>query len=387
MKIYFYLGVGLIITLIVGLFGYGVYLNNRGENEITERMANHHLPLSCITVKERELMPIVELDLVNLYSGNMTDVVTLENGRIVQEFVEKNAHVTEGTALFQVVDEEIPLKIRQADSDIIEAQAQLVKAQNSYNRYRQLMDYNAISMEKFDEAEALYKAAQARLSNYEAQRDQLLARQSRQMIRAPIDGEVLNIYHKAGSYVKAGTAVALVGDFSSLSFSATMNDTFTKKLYVGREFKLTIGGNEGIHKPYGANFSPGNQGDEQVFNVKVEKITPALGETAAMRQVIWQIDNSVGLLEPGAYSKITLHSSLPHKCLAVPVGAFVNENRNQVAVVDSDGRLAIRYVETGVTDGKYIEIRRGLTAGDIVITSDTEGIDEGTQVEIVLEDN
>ena len=146
MKIYFYLGVGLIITLIVGLFGYGVYLNNRGENEITERMANHHLPLSCITVKERELMPIVELDLVNLYSGNMTDVVALENGRIVQEFVEKNAHVSEGTALFQVVDEEIPLKIRQADSDIIEAQAQLVKAQNSYNRYRQLMDYNAISM-------------------------------------------------------------------------------------------------------------------------------------------------------------------------------------------------------------------------------------------------
>ena len=52
-----------------------------------------------------------------------------------------------------------------------------------------------------------------------------------------------------------------------------------------------------------------------------------------------------------------------------------------------DGRLAIRNVETGITDGKYIEVKSGLQAGDIVITSDTEGIEEGTQIDIVLEDN
>ena len=92
MKIYFYLGVGIIITLIVTLFGYSVYLNNRGENDIIERMANQHLPLTGTTVQERDLMPIVELELVNLYSNKMTDVVALENGRVVRAFVEKNGH-------------------------------------------------------------------------------------------------------------------------------------------------------------------------------------------------------------------------------------------------------------------------------------------------------
>ena len=387
MKIYFYLGVGIIITLIVTLFGYSVYLNNRGENQIAERMSNHHLPLTGVKVQERSLMPVVELDLVNLYSKDMTDVMALENGRVIQLFVEKNSQVAKGSPIIELVDEDIPLKIRQADSDIFEAEAQLVKARNTYNRYSQLLESSAISLEKFDEAEAAYKAAQARLANYEAQREQLLVRQSREIINSPIDGEILSLYQTVGAYVKAGTPVALVGDFSHLNFTSTLKDIYTKHLYVGREFDLTIREGEGLQKSYGAKISSGNLGDDQVFRAKVEKITPDLSEPASIRQVVWSIDNRVGLLEPGAYSKLCLQSNLPHKCLTVPVGAFINENKTQVAVMDEDGRLAIRSVEIGVTDGKYVEVKSGLQAGDIVITSDTEGIEEGTQIDIVLEDN
>lgn len=387
MKIYFYLGVGIIITLIVTLFGYSVYLNNRGENQIAERMSNHHLPLTGVKVQERSLMPVVELDLVNLYSKDMTDVMALENGRVIQLFVEKNSQVAKGSPIIELVDEDIPLKIRQADSDIFEAEAQLVKARNTYNRYSQLLASSAISLEKFDEAEAAYKAAQARLANYEAQREQLLVRQSREIINSPIDGEILSLYQTVGAYVKAGTPVALVGDFSHLNFTSTLKDIYTKHLYVGREFDLTIREGEGLQKSYGAKISSGNLGEDQVFRAKVEKITPDLSEPASIRQVVWSIDNRVGLLEPGAYSKLCLQSNLPHKCLTVPVGAFINENKTQVAVMDEDGRLAIRSVEIGVTDGKYVEVKSGLQAGDIVITSDTEGIEEGTQIDIVLEDN
>ncbi|MBE6105648.1 efflux RND transporter periplasmic adaptor subunit [Anaerovibrio lipolyticus] len=386
MKIYFYLGVGIIITLIVTLFGYSAYLNSRGENQIAERMSNHHLPLTGVKVQERTLMPVVELDLVNLYSNDMTDVVALESGRVIQLFVEKNSHVDRGNPIIKLLDEDIPLKIRQTDSDIFEAEAQLVKARNTYNRYSQLLENNAISLERFDEAEAAYKAAQARLANFEAQREQLLIRQSREIINSPIDGEVLNLYQTVGAYVKAGTPVALVGDFSNLNFTSSLKDIYTKRLYVGREFDLTVREGEGLQKSYGANFSSGNLGENQVFRARVEKITPDLSEPASIRQVVWSVDNRVGLLEPGAYSKICLHSNLSHKCLSVPVDAFINENKTQVAVM-VDGRLAIRNVETGITDGKYIEVKSGLQAGDIVITSDTEGIEEGTQIDIVLEDN
>ena len=74
MKNYFYLGIGIIITLIVGLLGYGVYMNQRGENEIAQRMENLRLPLTGTEVREREITPMAELELANLYCDDMIGV-------------------------------------------------------------------------------------------------------------------------------------------------------------------------------------------------------------------------------------------------------------------------------------------------------------------------
>lgn len=393
MKTYFYLGVGIIIMVIVGLLGYGVYLNQRGENEIEQRMENLRLPLNGAVVQEREIQPYVELELANFYCDDMADVIARENGRITQVFVEKHGMVTAGKPILQLVDEDIPLKIKQADSDIMEAEAQLLKARNSYNRYSQLVEYHAISLEKYDEAAAAYKAAQARMDNLTAQREQLLMRQSRQMVLSSIDGEVLRLYQSEGAYVTAGTPVALVGDFSKLYFTSPVVDEQAKRMVIGQPVSLTIDagtsvlGGEALPKPYGANYSVGNMGEDQIFSAMVIKITPDLAEPATVRQVIWQVDNRVGLLEPGTYRKVRLHANAARKCLAVPVAAFTDESHERVAVVESDGCLGFRDVKTGITNGTYIEIISGLQAGDIVITSDTEGVTAGTEVELTLEEN
>ena len=394
MKIYFYLGMGIIITLIVGLLGYGVYLNHRGESEIEQRMESLRLPLNGAVVQERDIQPYVELELVNLYCDDMTDVIARENGRITQVFVEKHGTVTAGKPIMQLTDEDIPLKIRQADSDILEAEAQLVKTRNSFNRYSQLVESNAISLEKYDEAAAAYKAAQARLANYEAQREQLQVRQSRQVVLSSIDGEVMRLYQGEGAYVTAGTPVALVGDFSKLYFSAPVVDEEAKRMEIGRPVDMNIAGGatavlggEALPKSYGANYAAGNLGEDQIFTASVVKITPGLDEPATVRQVVWQVDNSVGLLEPGAYRKLRLYAGVPHRCLAVPAAAFTDESHERVAVVEADGRLGFREVKTGVTNGTYIEIISGLQAGDIVITSDTEGVTAGTEIELTLEDD
>lgn len=394
MKNYFYLGVVIIITLIVVLLGYGVYINHRGENEIVQRMGNLRLPLTGTTVQEREINPMAELELVNLYSNDMTDIIAQENGRVTHVLVENHSNVTAGQPIMQLMDEDVALKLKQADSDILAAEAQLLRARNSYNRYKQLIEMHAISAEKYDEAEADYKAAQARLANVETQKEQLLVRQSRQLISSSIAGEVLRLYQSEGAYVTAGTPVALVGDFSKLYFSAPVVNEQAQRMEIGRPVDVTISGStatvlggESLPKSYGANYSTGNLGSGQVFSATVIKITPSLNEPAAVRQIVWQIDNQVGLLEPGAYRKVRLKSHIVRRCLAVPVTAFVDEYHNRVAVLEADGRLGFREVETGVTDETYTEILSGLQAGDIVITADTEGLTAGTEVEITVEDS
>ena len=386
MKSYFAIGVALIAILIAALLGYGLYLNQRGEHQIAERMENMRVPLTGITAGYRELYPMVEMDLVNLYSDEMTDVVALESGRITEAFVEKNSHVLPGQPILRLVNEDIPLKIRQADSDILEAEAQLIKAEHSYKRYAQLIEWSAVSAEKYDEAEAIYKASQARLENYLAQREQLEVRQNRLTVTAPIDGEVLRLYQKLGAYVTAGTAVALVGDFKRIFFTAPVEDKIAQRMNMNQELDITFEGSAAVQKSYGAQYASGNLGDNQVFHAHVARISPPVEEPADVRQVIWEIDNSVGILEPGAYPHAVLRPKRSRRCLTVPLSSLTNSNKNEVAVLTAGGTLERRGVVTGANDGHYIEIIDGLQEGEVVITSDTEGLKDGIAVDVTIEE-
>ena len=385
MKKYFILGIALITILIASLLGYGVYLNERGENQITERMENLRIPLVGERAQVREISPITKMDLVNLYPVEMTDVVSLESGRITSVLVEKNSHVKTGDPLFTLIDEDIPLKIRQADSDILQAEAALIKAENSFHRYEQLREVEAVSMEKYDEAAANFKAAQARLENYRAQREQLAVRQSRLTVTSPIDGEVLMVYQQAGSYVKAGSVVALVGNFSTMYFTVPVEGRVANMMVPGRLADLYFLGGNAAQKSYGAEYAAGNQGRDEIFEARLVKVTPPLEEPASIRQVVWEVNNSAGILEPGVYTGARLKPRSQRRCLCVPVEAVTDYSRDEVAVLTPEGTLEYRQVKMGASDGKYIEIVSGLSEGETIITSEVEGIKEGTPVDVTLE--
>lgn len=386
MKNYFYIGIALTVTLIACLVGYGIHLNRSGENRIAERVQSLRLPLVGVKAETRDISPHIVMDLVNLYSDEMTDVVALENGRITQVFAEKNSRVEVDSPILALQDEELPLKIRQAEGDILAAEAEFIKARNAYQRLVTLSEGQEIDGGQLDEAEASYKAAQARLNNCEVSRDQLLMKQKRQLITSPIAGEVLLLYQKPGSYVTTGTAVALVGNFDRLMFTAPVSDKQARHMKIGREIEIEFVGNEAAQKSYGAQYAEGNRGGEQIFVARIVKISPPLTESASIRQVVWEIDNSVGILEPGVYSRARMRPQIKRHCLTVPLVAVTRSATDEVAVLSEDGTLAFRTVETGADDETFIEIISGLSEGETVITSDTGGIKPGTPIEVTLED-
>lgn len=89
MKKYFIAGLVFLLILSVGLIFYGIWLNNRGEVQITQRMSESKLDLPGVRVERRELYPKVILNDANFYSDNMVDAVTLIDGRITETFTSK----------------------------------------------------------------------------------------------------------------------------------------------------------------------------------------------------------------------------------------------------------------------------------------------------------
>ena len=384
MKRLYIVGLVLILIFAVAMISYGTWLNKKGENQIVERMENRTIPLRGAKVQVHDIKPEIMLETINLNSEEMADAVALIDGRIENIFVRKNSIVRRGDVIFQLVNEEIPLKIQQAESSIAKAEAQLANAKNNYARYTRLMDRNATSREKFDDAEAAYLASEAALQEALTIKKQLLTQSAKQDVIAPIDGEVLILYKTQGSYVTAGTPIALIGDFSRLVFSMPVEDKYAQRLSIGHRAELSFTSSQILRKAYDTEYAAGNKGDEQVFPIHVIEITPPLNETATLRKIVFEVDNRVGLLEQQAYSGAILKSVRSRRVLTVPLAAMTDSNRKSVFVVTADNTLERREVKTGSNDGDFIEIISGLKEGEIVVTSATEGLEDGMKVTITL---
>ena len=385
MKRYFFIGLAAILVLAIALVGYGTWLNVSDENQIARRMDERALTLTGAKVKRRSLHPTIEMDAVRLYSENMADAVALIDGRIIEWYVKKNSAVQKGDTLLRLENDQVLLQIQQAAANVRRAEAALAQAFNTYRRQELLLADNATSKEKFDAAKAQYEAAQETLVEAEAQRDMYYVQEARQRVTSPVDGKVLLIYHREGSYVQGGVPLALVGDFDRLLFSTTLNDKHARYLFVGEKVTLKIP-SQAMKKAFDTEYAPGNQGNNETIVAVVKEITPPISEPAGIRRVICEIDNRAGVLEPLTYNKVSVRAERSAECLSVPLSAMTDASRSEVFMVRSDGTIERRDVETGTNDGTYIEIRSGLAEGDVVVVENFDGLENDMRVQVTIED-
>lgn len=383
MKRYYLVGLLIVLALSLGAILYGAWLNERGEVQIMRRMEERQLTLHGAKASVRELRPRVEVSAVKLYSPDMADAVALIDGRITSVLAPKGRFVHKGETIFVIENEDIPIQIKEAESNILSARASLRRAENQYKRFLVLKKHDAVSAQQFDDAEEAYYAAQSNLEVMEARFSQIRVRESRQNVIAPLDGKVLVLYRQPGAYVQGGTSLALVGDFSSLYFSTPIDDKDARHLEAGQEAELVFAGSD-FPKVYSTDYAAGNLGSRQKFFAVLAEVNPPLSEKAAIRNVLWKIDNRAGLLEPQTYGNVSFQSLRGHSALAVPISSMADRANTSVFVVNG-GVIERRSVKTGTNDGTYIEIVAGLKEGEVVVTSGMEGLAAGMQANVKLD--
>src|SRR5262249_6327957 len=95
---------------------------------------------------------------------------------------------------------------------------------------------------------------------------------------------------------------------------------------------------------------------------RVSRVSGAIDpRSRTMLVEIW-LDNREHQLYPGTYAKVTLHlvaAQLPR----VPAAALAMREGKMVVGVVENNRLRLVEVETGLDDGKSVQIRRGLEPG------------------------
>ena len=393
MKKFVFGGLAFVLVLVVGLMAYGAYLNLYGEKIINQRMADKRLSLSGVRPQMRKMHPNIQFDSITLKSSNMADAVAVIDGRVMDIAVALNEEVVEGQTICTMYNGEYALKIQEIESNIMGAEAKL----QHYERYQRLWEKEAAPKEKMEGKETEYKAALNQLEALKAQKEkqQLLA--SYQTVTAPISGRVLLIYQPAGSFVKAGASIMLIGKNGKLSFNMAMDDILARWCIVGQHGRLSFSGKHGntsfkqadIQKVYDTPYGIGNRGEEEEVMTTVISVEPPLSEPAQIRRVTWEVDNSAGILDMKTYTDVDLRSEAEYERLAVPTEAVIWQGGRKLAVMilDEESALQLREVEIGIIDGDYVDRSQLFIDEKFFHVANLEELKPGMKVKVKVEES
>ncbi len=393
MKKYYLVAMAMVIVLAVSLIGYGIFVNYEGERIIADRMSKQAITVQAAKVGYQELHPSYDVENASMQATKAADVITRVDGVITSDILHKNKPVKQGELLAVLSNEEVPLRIIQAESALKRAEAAELQYRNSFDRYSRLVKLNAVAMEKYDEARANYIAAQAQVVDAKASYDQALLNQTRLHITSDVDGVVMVIYKDQGSFVTAGTPICLVGDFSRLWFALNMEDTEVRSLLGadGANAKLELSFRRwDMGKAYDTEYGAGNKGNLSTFLTDVQGIYPSLDQPADIRRVVFYVNNPTSVLEAKTYDNLLLTNTAKRQVLAVPYGALFDDSNDDstvynLYVVTPDNKLEQRTVKVGSIGDDYAEILEGVKEGDIVVMSGWESLEDGQRVEVDME--
>ncbi len=217
--------------------------------------------------------------------------------------------------------------------------------------------------------EAERKAAEANLSKAQTAVQAAEEEISHYIIKADIDGVVLNLENRPGDMIKAGDKFIIIGQAERLQVKVGVSEADAARVKPGQ--KVVI---EAAALP------------EKKFSGKVTEVAglARVKESNNTRQVEVPIKVSVedksGRLKPGYSVDLEIVSVAAKKRLVIPYEALhENKGKKQVWVFD-DGKARLQTVTTGVEGELYLEVTKGIKKGDLLIINPPADLKNGQKV-------
>ena len=124
---------------------------------------------------------------------------------------------------------------------------------------------------------------------------------------------------------------------------------------------------------------------EKARSAKVSEVLPQFDPTSRTLKVRLEADNPGFRLRPDMLVDVMLQVNLPPS-LAVPVDAVIDSGLKKTVFVErAPGQFEPREVQTGRRLGERVEIVKGLTQGERIVTSGTFFLDSESRMKLAIE--
>ena len=228
-----------------------------------------------------------------------------------------------------------------------------------FERARDLHSRNVVSQQEYDEAQEALKVARARLALERVRLDKTI-------IRAPFAGIVGLRRVSPGDYVEAGQALVNLEAVDPVKVDFSIPERYAAEIRTGQPFTLTVA-------PF----------PDRSFGGEVYAIDPRLDEAARTVRLRGRLPNTDGALKPGMFSRVTLTLEVRGRALWIPEEALVPRGDGQFVYRIENGKAMLTPVTIGLRRTGVVEIRSGLSAGDLIVTAGQFRLRDGAAVRIV----
>ena len=117
----------------------------------------------------------------------------------------------------------------------------------------------------------------------------------------------------------------------------------------------------------------------------VDYVYPELDLKTRTLKVRMRFDNAAELLRPNMFARVTIHGTETPAVVHVPREALIRGGAiDRVVLALGDGRFRSQPVMVGIESGNRIEIRSGIAAGDLIVTSGQFLIDSESNIDSAL---
>jgi membrane fusion protein (multidrug efflux system) len=271
-------------------------------------------------------------------------------------------------------------------SNVNSAQAQLTKAKTSEEtskknavRYKELLDKNLTSQQNYDDANALYKEAQAEVAIRQAELDYANVELSYTKIKAPISGQAGLSLVSEGSLLTAQQASYLTTITQTDDVYVDMQQSSLAIHKIRTEFAELDNRVEDI--PVSITLEDGSAYDQIGHLEFSDNLVSGSTGTVTLRAIIPNKNNT---LLAGMYVRAHISMPVARDYLVIPQSTVVRSQSGEpsVFIVNDENKTVKQSVVLGNEIGNGWIVSEGLTNGDHVVVTNITNVRSNIDVVI-----
>nr|WP_286670548.1 efflux RND transporter periplasmic adaptor subunit [Fodinibius salsisoli] len=316
----------------------------------------------------------------NIRAAEIVNVTPQVSNRVTAIYADLGDTVRQGEVMAKIYDVPFRDQYQQAKSQLEQSKSAYVRDSLQYYRQQTLHEKELISSTEFDDARATFQNSKAQLEASRANLTQSREDLKNTEITSPVYGVVLTRNISTGDLASTGQVAYEVGNLTGYQARVYLPLEEWRKIEIGQPVSFRVSNQQDI-----------------TGEGRVTQISPRIDPTTGLGEVVISLTDRGTSIYQGVLVQSIINVETHQDAVTIPRSALVEnvqtliepesntiqlERSYSAFVVQNDSLALRRELTLGIEQGNEIEILEGIGAGDEVVITGQNSLNDSSKVRV-----